>query len=190
MKISTYRKQLLSIHSAQVKAFQTLSSNLLKEFGKVEEAEKFASALNQLTELCTKQYDAASSLFAVAATLSGEGNQTPKFWQLETGGQIYEFFKAKTAVDQLLADMDEFNRPLECIAAMRKERPTIIEAAEASRINLLQWRLAAASNRTHSLMRTAEAVTATEDAIFRSFGLRFWQGRKGYARFEGDRVSA
>jgi hypothetical protein len=49
------------------------------------------------------------------------------------------------------------------------------------------WRLHACQKQIHSLARQSEAITATQDAIFRGYGLNFWQGAKRYMRWEGDR---
>jgi hypothetical protein len=48
------------------------------------------------------------------------------------------------------------------------------------------WRLGACQSQIHALARSAQAITASQEALFRAYGLMFWQGHKRYLRWEGD----
>jgi len=191
VKITTFRKRLLSQHKAQQALFASTVKAMLAEHKKVPEAGEFIAMVTGLRDLLAEQTKGITEIWAAADLLPpGQGNRSPELMRPtdSRGPNCYDYLTAKRKMVEVLGDLDEWNKALACSSELMKAAKPFKEtepkkweaAAEMS------WQLGATQNQIHALARQTEAITATQEAILRTYGLRFWQGRKRWLRWEGD----
>jgi hypothetical protein len=149
-----------------------------------------AKALGQVSQLASHteelcQY--ADTIFATALTVTGlnpsEGAAKG------SNGAAYEYLVRRRQLAVIIDDMDEWKYALaECREFMQAERQfEKTNEKRWKRACRVSWSLNSLQNDMLALLRQAEVLTATQDAIMRSYGIKLWQGRKRYMRWEGDR---
>jgi len=191
VKITTFRRRLLSQHKAQQALFASTVKAMLKEYAKVPEAGDFITMVTGLRDLLDQQSKGAALIWAAADLLPpGEGNRSPELMRPTDahGPNCYDYLTAKRKMVEVLGDLDEWNKALACSSDVMKAAKPFKESKPKKWGEAVEmgWRLGATQNQIHSLARQTEAITATQEAILRTYGIRIWQGRKRWLRWEGD----
>jgi hypothetical protein len=187
VKIATYRKQLIAVHRSQKRMIEKSTRAIQKKFGKMAEAKDFISTISRLTELFNQQTAAAEALFAVAVTLP-DGNHSPAL--METYGQDASIFLTSTRLlAEHLGGMDKQNKGMACSSNFTETARTVggSDKKESDRADKLSKLLCAAQSQIDSLIRQTRSITSTQEALFRSYGLKVFQGHK---RREDNKRSA
>lgn len=184
--MSNPQKTLLSLCRRQFKLFDRTARGILREFGKESSGERFIPQIHELQALIAAQTEAAQVIFdAMLEFDCSEVNRSCAFVR-SPDNKIYEYLSNKRKAAELIGDLDEWKTALSTSAELTKEaREGSDSDKEAA--NEIAWRLVACQDQIQSLVRQAEALTATQDALMRAFGLKYWQGHKRYLRWEGDR---
>jgi len=185
-----HTSRLVSLHRRQVRQFDRTASAIQREFRRMPEAQEFLTSVKGLQDLAKEQFAAAETVIAVAANMPAgtDANRTQQYMDLPQNGDMYNFLTARRKLAEQLGEIDEWNKALNAVAdVMDKAKPKKDSDPEAfDEACKMTWRLSSCQNQIHSLARQVEAITATEDAILRGFGLNFWQGRKRHLRWEGQ----
>jgi hypothetical protein len=198
-KLTATQRRLLRLHRRQLRFFDRTAAGLTKEFRKCEEAKDSLANVAKLSDMLHEQSQAADNLITVAQQVEGEGNITPAVWkaffalvQSTTPPShyfgVYDWMTNQRKMVEHMGEMDEWRLLLAAVyegtkaaRPLQKTNPQLWDAF-ANRT----WRLSAGQFQIHCLVRQAEAITFTQNALFRSLGIKFWQGHKRYGRYEGD----
>ncbi|HEY9757878.1 MAG TPA: hypothetical protein V6C97_22110 [Oculatellaceae cyanobacterium] len=178
---------LQRIHEAQVRFFRQTSNGILKEFRTFKGSSNFFPLVHRAVELLEALGSEYNGIRTSAAQLEGDGNRSPQYIE-SNGHSFYAYMTARRHLAEHIGDMDEWRKALACVSDVVRESKAY-EASDRPRFEemcRLTWRLLGAQEQINSLARQAEAMTLTEDAIFRGYGLKFWQGTKRWMRWEGD----
>ncbi len=198
-KLTAVQRRLFKLHDKQQRLFKRTAKNLQREFAKLQAAQPSLASHQWLCHLLQEQSAAATFILNFAQQLEGEGNLTPAFfaaWGKESERTknywepgVYEFMSNQRQAHEHIHVIGLSYRLLNAVRAVHKaakpfkSQPEIWDAYSE-----MTWRLSAGQDQADSLSRQAEAITFTQLALFRSFGLKFWQGHKGYFRYEGDEL--
>ena len=188
--MSNAQKVLLSIHRRQFKLFSRTARGILKEFGKHPSGEGFIGQIRELQTFIEAQTEAAQVIFdAMLDFECSQANRSCAFVR-SPANKIYDYLSNKRKAFVLIGDLSEWNRALAVAADLGEQARSREESDKQAYDALveLSWRLSAGQCQIHSLVRQAEALTSTQDALLRGFGLNYWQGHKRYLRWEGDRA--
>lgn len=190
-------KRLHAIHRAQIKLFRRTASAVQKEFEGEEVCEKFLAQVQALVAAVDRQSVAAEKLFTHADSLAkmpataDSANRSvmviESLRDSQSGVSVFDYLDGMRKVAALIAEQ-EINWALGADVALRdkaKANPEDKKLKDYS--DAMSWRLMSCQGQLHSLKRQAESITASEQALMRFRGLKFWQGRKCYLRWEGDR---
>lgn len=187
MNTKKYKSRLMAQHRMQLRLFKRILMSLTEEFALVDEAKVFLEPVKKMAATLDEQTAAAELIFAIGPSLAGEGNRSPSFMALGGGSLAYNFLTANRKLVEQLGDLDEFHKALALDAEIQaKSRPFHGDDKVWNAACALSWQLGAAQYRIGALARAAQALTATQEALFRAYGLQFWQGHKRYLRWEGD----
>lgn len=193
-------KRLHAIHRAQVKLFRRTSAAIECEFKREAVCANFLSQTKALTAEVNRQIGAAEKLLAYADSLPSApatANSTNRsviviesLYGGKHGVSVFDYLDAMRKATLLIAEQDMNNFALVAYAKLRKQANANADDKELKdRVDAMSWRLVSCQGQLDSLKRQAEAICATEQALLRFRGLKFWQGRKNHLRWEGDMLS-
>lgn len=179
--------RLQRLHAEQVRLYRQTAKGVLREFKSFKGSSNFFPQVQRAVELIEKLNSEHNAICLSATQLEGDGNRSPQYIEAK-GHSFYEYMTGRRQLAEHIGDMDEWRKALACVrdvvdeakAYEESDRPRFEEMCR------LTWRLLGAQNQIDSLTRQSEALSLTEDAIFRGYGLKFWQGSKRWMRWEGD----
>ena len=193
MNTKKYRSRLLAQHNMQVKLFDRSVAAVVREFAEMDEADTFLTPLREMADTLWKQTTAAEGIIKLGDTLAGEpsSNRSPAFMAAGGGPLAYDFLSNNRKLVEQVGDLDEWSKALALdYELQQKARPFMADPEIWNVACNTSWRLGACQAQIHALARSAQAITASQEALFRAYGLMFWQGHKRYLRWEGDSLSA
>lgn len=189
MNTKKYRSRLLSQHNMQVKLFDRTVAAIESEFADMEEAKVFLTPLKEMADTLLKQTTAAEGIVKLGQALEVpvSGNRSPAFMAAGGGPLAYDFLSANRKLVEQVGDLDEWSKALALAYEMRQKARPFMDDPEIWNVACnTSWRLGACQSQIHALARSAQAITSSQEALFRAYGLMFWQGHKRYLRWEGD----
>jgi hypothetical protein len=192
MKTTTLRRQLLALHRSQQRLFAGSVKSLQRQFEKLPEAEHFLAQVSKLATLVQGQTSGFEGMIAVAAEANlPEGNNSKALMDKMRAGEAYNFLSNKRFLVEHIGDLDEWRMALASISdIMEAAKPfKDTDAKVWSKACAMSWSVAAAQDEIHALARYTDSITATQEALLRTYGMKFWQGRGRIMRCEGDRAS-
>lgn len=179
-----YRQRLVALLNGQLRLFHSTARALSREFKNMEEVKDSVASIDGLVAMVKEQHAAVLEVIERAKSLSASPNVGPEFFNLTGPNGTYEFLSSKRKMTEHIGDMDEWNKVLAASLKMRKgidknDKKAVEEYA------VMSWRLSAFQIQIHALARLAQGITLLQEAIFRSYGLKFWQDHKRHLRWEG-----
>ena len=179
---------MLSIHRSQTKLFARQIKAIQRQFGKLPEAAPFLAVVAKIDEHLQRQATAAAGLFAQSASLP-EGNRSSALMEMPMKhAYAYDYLTAKRLLAEQLGDLDEWKPALKAYGLLSDAARPFKDSDEKrwAKVSELGWHFTAGKCQLDALARQADAIAATEEALMRSYGIRFWQGHKRVLRWTAD----
>lgn len=198
MNVKQHQQRMRSLYNMQVALFDRTFANILAEFKSVTVAVGFLRQAETLDVAAKQQSAAFLRMLALAEALPktatrDDANRSQAFIDAmhdgDVGEALSDWFDSRRKAEQAIWDM-EINHALSAAVALRdkaKANPEDKELREYA--DAMSWRFGACQYQIHALCRQAEAIAEMEQAMLRSHGLKIWQGRKQYLRWEGDNAN-
>jgi hypothetical protein len=176
---------LICLHARQVRLFDRGLASVRREYRREEKAQGFLALLERMSETLHEQVTSVATAAQLAGNLPRRADRSADFVREYSGIHAYNFLTAKRRLVEQIGILDREQPAFKAQMAFTDEAepfqddPKIWGAACEN-----GWRMAACHWQVESLLRQAQAITETQEALMCASGLQFWLSHTGRLQWQ------